>query len=523
VLVSDPGRIRQILVNLLSNAVKFTPQGRVELLVHAREQGDEVWLTFVVQDTGVGIPSERLHLLFHPFQQLDASTTRKYGGTGLGLAICHALATLLGGRVGVESQPGQGATFTAEVRARRSEDLTSGLHPLPPEDLTGRRLALVVEGLRLRQILAGVLAQAGALVEPLASPAMLRVALEQGAELVVLDPRFSGGGLTDVGRVVLAGGYGRAVPLVLLLPVGGGPEELAQTPGSSLQILSRPVRPRALLAAVSQLLSPAPDTRPARVPSTPPPQGESLRVLVAEDNAINQKVVLRMLERLGHQADVVDNGRKAITAVEQGHYDVVLMDVQMPEMDGLEAARHLVATIPRELRPRLIGLTANALPGDRERCLAAGMDLYLSKPLQLLELARALQTGDPLVPGDLDGGSNVIDVIDANVLAQLQRGDDGMLEDLVQLFTAQTPTDLATLRECFEHHDPARLLATAHSIKGSSSVLGVVRVYTSVSLVEQLAHAGGPELLKAISRLEHEYRRAEAKLQRLTRKRPDPA
>jgi signal transduction histidine kinase/CheY-like chemotaxis protein len=520
VLVSDPGRIRQILVNLLSNAVKFTAEGQVELTVSSREQGDQIELIFVVQDSGVGIPEDRQHLLFHPFQQLDASTTRKYGGTGLGLAICHALATLLGGRVTVTSQPGVGSCFTAEVKARRASESTSGLSLMVTSGLAGRRLALAIEQPRLRQILTGVLERAGASVDPLDHPEGLREALVRGAEVVVIDPRFRGGMSVGLGDDVVTGVYGISVPVVMVLPVGGMARPPAATLGPPVLAVSRPVRPRALVAAVNHLLSSDPPSskRPARAPRAA--QGEPLRVLVAEDNLINQKVVLRMLERLGHQADVVDNGRKAIAAVEGGSYDVVLMDVQMPEMDGLEAAQHLVSTIPRDRRPRLIGLTANALPGDRERCLAAGMDLYLSKPLQLEELGRALRSGEPLDSGDRDGGSNVIDVIDPNVLAQLQRGGDGMLEDLVGLFTGQTPSDLDALRLCFERGDTAQLLATAHSIKGSSSVLGVVRVYTSVCVVEQLAHTGGPELSKAIHRLDREYRRAETKLLRLIKRRP---
>jgi len=392
-LVGDPTRIRQILLNLASNAIKFTDRGEVELAADAASHGVAHAVRLRVRDTGIGIPPERLGAVFESFTQADGSTTRKYGGTGLGLTICRQLAQLMGGSVHVSSEPGTGSEFWAELPlppagpARESEAMTL---------LKGLRVLIADDRAVHRRITAGTLAQWGAEAVTVTSgeEAVARVgdAPRGTFDLVLMDFRMPGmDGFEAARRMRLRRGT-EAPPVVMLSSAGPAPG-FAVGEGEPVALwLTRPVREVALVSAIGRVLGRA-DAPRARATEVPASDDLSLlSLLLVDDNEVNRKVALRMIERLGAMASAAVNGREAVEKIAARRYDVVFMDCQMPEMDGFEATRAVRAREATEGgHVRIVAMTANAMEGDRERCLAAGMDDYIAKPVKLNALVAQLQ------------------------------------------------------------------------------------------------------------------------------------
>lgn len=393
-IVGDATRLRQVLVNLVNNAIKFTPRGHITVEVKPQAGGPEgPRLEFVVRDTGIGIPSDRLSRLFKPFSQVDSSTTRKYGGTGLGLVICHRLCSLMGGDIRVESEPNEGSRFIFTIVAPPA----AKHEPRPVTDLPVAQLQGYILGLDdiplVHRRLAGFFKPLGLTYTGLADATEVRLKSRGLPALALLDEDLLSSG---AGRDLLLTLREARVPTVLLLPPG-------QTSSSSLppfQVgLAKPIKQAALERALGDAIR-----APTSTPASPPPKSQShklgqelpLNILLVEDNAVNQKVALRFLERLGYGADVAANGLEALAACERRHFHLVLMDLQMPEMDGFEASREIRRRFPSERQPKIIALTANALQGDRELCLAAGMDDYVTKPIKLHELGDVIRrVADP--------------------------------------------------------------------------------------------------------------------------------
>jgi GAF domain-containing protein/CheY-like chemotaxis protein len=395
---SDLTRLRQILLNLLSNAVKFTEKGEVVLSVTAKPlAAARVELEFAVRDTGIGLTPESLGRLFRSFSQADSSTTRKYGGTGLGLAISKRLAELMGGKMWVESAgPGKGSTFlftitveTAQLPTQRARDLIG-----PQSELQGRRLLVVDDNATNRRILALQAYKWGLTARATESgkEALRWLGDSEQFDLAILDmhmPEMDG---LELAREIRK--RNAALPLVLFSSLGrrevDGHGELFAA------YLAKPLHQSHLFDTLVNLLAgkeaAKPEKRAQAKPQVDPGLAgrHPLRILLAEDNAVNQKLAVRQLQQMGYRADLAANGIEAIESVERQIYDVVLMDVQMPEMDGLEATRRIIRKLPVANRPRIVAMTANAMQGDREMCLAAGMDDYLTKPIKLDQLAEAL-------------------------------------------------------------------------------------------------------------------------------------
>ena len=388
-LNGDVTRLRQVLLNLLGNAVKFTERGEVVLTV--RPDGEQ--LHFTVRDTGIGLSEAGLSRLFQKFSQADSGTTRKYGGTGLGLAISKLLAELMGGTMWAESAgPGQGSSFHFTLRAEAAELPQGTRRDFIGEQpaLKGKRILVVDDNATNRRILALQTAKWGMVVQDTAQPEQAVPLLQkQEFDLAILDmhmPGLDGSMLAD--RIRRAG---LTLPLVLFSSLGrheAGDKMFAAT-------LAKPLRQSQLFDTLVGLLArdttPRPGTQRAR-PRLDAGLAERhpLRILLAEDNVVNQKLALRLLSQMGYRADVAGNGIEAIESVERQTYDIVLMDVQMPEMDGLEAARRINRRWPDGKRPRIVAMTANAMQGDREACLAAGMDDYMTKPIRVEALVEAL-------------------------------------------------------------------------------------------------------------------------------------
>ena len=406
-LKGDHQRLRQILLNLLSNAAKFTERGEVSLTVASRStSGGRAELHFAVRDTGIGISPAGQRRLFRSFSQVDASTSRKYGGTGLGLAISKQLCELMGGRIWVESEEGKGSTFHFTLRAPVLEAAPAGGAPAGVG--AGRRALLVEDNASSRASLQGQLRALGFSVEAAASSAEARQLLggEERWDLALVDEDLGGLDRGNCARQVAEALAPSNVPVLLLQghPTGG--------PGDPAfrGALNKPVKESQLRQLLGMLFADDADAGTTPSPAAASPAGQdptaraegastetAVRILLVEDNAVNQKVAISMLKRIGLRADLAENGLVALQRLQEQRYGVVLMDMQMPELDGLGATRRIRAELPPERQPHIIAVTANAMKGDRERCLEAGMDDYVSKPLRTEDLQAALQRAGLLV------------------------------------------------------------------------------------------------------------------------------
>lgn len=401
-IIGDVTRLRQVLVNLLTNAVKFTDQGEVVLSLRAEARSGgpsaELMLYVTVRDTGIGIPGDRLDRLFQPFSQVDTSISRSYGGTGLGLAISHRLVELMGGVLTVESRPGQGTTFRFAIPVEPAPDPVERPHlNVEQPHLQGRRLLVVDDNETNRRIVARYAQMWGMHVRETGSPTEALVWVHRGDpfDLAIFDvamPTIDG---VTLARRIRQVRDTDTLPIIFFSALGrreSGAEDLHVSAW-----LSKPVKASQLFETIVSALgsgyvledeASAVDKYPEALAAAK--SDSSLRILLAEDNAVNQKLALRLLQNIGYEADVANNGLEVIAALERQPYDVVLMDVQMPEMDGLEATRQICSRWSWVERPRIIAMTANAMQGDREECLAAGMDDYVSKPIRIEVLRKAL-------------------------------------------------------------------------------------------------------------------------------------
>ncbi len=407
-IVTDGTRLRQVLVNLVGNAIKFTREGEVEVRVAVEppvQAGAVPRLAFSVRDTGTGIPADRVNRLFKPFSQVDSSTTRKFGGTGLGLAISRRLVQLLGGEIELASSTETGSCFRFAITAPPA--VAPEGTPMPVEgtplqvELTGRHALIVDDNATNRRILASQLGRWGLICEACEFPEQALDYLRNGgrADVGLLDMMMPDMHGADLAVAIRALRPASQLPLVLLSSVSREELRHFQPEASFEVILCKPIRQSALLDSLHTTLAVMPDV-PAGAKSESgseldPTLGHRhpLRILVAEDNVVNQKLITRLLERLGYAPLLVDNGFACLEALRRGAYDLVLMDCQMPEMDGYDASRNIRSggTGERNKKLRIIALTASAMVGDREKCVAAGMDDYLTKPIEAHELIRLLE------------------------------------------------------------------------------------------------------------------------------------
>ncbi len=500
----DPGRLRQVLVNLVSNAVKFTDSGEVvvsTLLVEDEEDGMVV--RFEVSDTGIGIAPEHQSGMFASFSQADASTTRRYGGTGLGLAICKRLVELMGGQMGVKSEPGRGSIFWFTARLGRATgelvDAASG-----PPSLNGHSTLVVDDNATNRTILEQMVRSWGLRVSSadggLSGLAMLREAAMRGDpySFVLLDYHMPDANGLEVARAI-AGDPAIAEMHILLLSSSADRVQVRHEPDVRIAAhLTKPVRQSQLydsLATVMDKASPAGETPAPAAPA----RASASQVLLAEDNPVNQKVAVRMLEKMGCSVDVAGTGAAAVRAVAEGSYAAVLMDCQMPEMDGFEATAEIRRLEAGTRHTPVIALTASAMVGDRERCLAGGMDDYLSKPLRDTDLAAVLSRWLPGAAALSESRRSPsapaqAPVLDPDHLSSLRAmaeysGQD-LLPELTELFARDTPSQLAALERALAEGDASTLGQVAHTLKGTAGGLGATDAMTVCGRMEALAANG---------------------------------
>jgi PAS domain S-box-containing protein len=526
-LGGDPTRVRQIILNLVNNAIKFTESGEVVVRV-AREPSQDagVALHFVVSDTGIGIPAEKHAAIFESFTQADTSTTRRFGGTGLGLTICARLATLMGGRIWVESEPGRGSQFHVVLPFELRDEAPARPRRLELDDLRGTKVLVVDDNATNRRILEDVLSGWAMRSTVVDSGAAAIRALEHAVstgdpfKLALIDfqmPELDGFELAE--RIRNRPEFGTT--MILMLSSVGGPGDAVRARSLGISTyLTKPVRQSVLLDAIlSSTVGNGHAPRPrSHTPRHVEPTTRALRILLAEDNTVNRRVVTALLSKRRHTVTEVVNGREAIEAIATQEIDLVLMDVQMPEMDGLEAT----AAIRRleqggATRVPIIALTAHAMKGDRERCLAAGMDGYLSKPLNAAEmfaLIEALserqaiddrQEAANASAGDHPLGEQVIDVEEA--LARVE-GDRDLLRELAAMLRDETPRFLSEIKRCAEERDARGLVASAHSFKGACSNLSAKPAANAALALEMLGRESRfDEIGARVAELEHESTR----------------
>jgi two-component system sensor histidine kinase/response regulator len=503
----DAGRLRQILVNLVGNAIKFTNKGEVALKVQPeREEGNRVTLHFEVSDTGIGIAPDKLDSIFESFAQADTSTTREYGGTGLGLTISKRLIELMGGTIWIESVLGVGSQFHFTIQLDRSEFKPGEDNVMaPPEMLAGVRVLVIDDNRTNRRILEGLLRSWG--MEPtVVSGAEDALAVLDGCRepshsfrLIVTDmhmPKMDGFGLVE--RIKQRGGPATATIMMLTSAGHRGDAARCQQLGIAAYLL-KPVRKVELREAIAKLLgakeqipSSTMITRDSLKEERDP--GQSLDILLAEDNIVNQKLAVRLLEKRGHKVMVAGNGREALAALDQRPYDLVLMDVQMPELGGIEA------TIMLREKEKLTGshqfivaMTALVMKNDRERCLAAGMDGYLAKPIRPQELDEALDAcmAKRGISSKEVSRTEVSDhSVNADELLERLDGDRTFLAELTDLFRADYPRQIHLIREAIQQNDAPGVKQASHALKGALSNLAASQAREIAANLERLGASG---------------------------------
>ncbi|MFO7917244.1 MAG: PAS domain S-box protein [Anaerolineae bacterium] len=518
-LRGDPGRLRQILVNLVGNAIKFTPEGQVALRIGLEEEDEEeATLRFSVTDTGIGIPEDRLDDIFEDFGQVDASTTRNFGGTGLGLSIARRLTEMMGGQIGVESEEGVGSTFwftipfekqpSQEVEARRPWD-DEGTW------MAEKRVLGVDDNETNRRVLASMLASWGCRHEEVADAKTALRRLREAAaggdpfDVAILDMQMPDVDGVSLARMIREDPDLADTRLLLMTSMGRREELECLEEADFSACLTKPVKKSQLYDCLMEVIGgrDALETPRRGRPMAPdiPKGGGRGRVLVAEDNAVNQKVALKILERMGYRADAVANGREVVEVLAEVPYDLVLMDVQMPEMDGYGATRVIrdpdSGVLDHDIP--IVAMTAHALKGDRERCLEAGMDDYLPKPVQPQELARVIGRWLPQDSQESQGGSAAgsgAEVFDRADLLERLDGDEEIARKVIKVFLEDAPRRLAVLEDALEKGDAALVQRQAHTLKGAASNLAAPALQAAALRVEEAAEAD--DLSRAASRFE---------------------
>ena len=542
--IGDVTRVRQILVNLLSNAVKFTETGEIVISVKGTvlEQVPKVddyptyTLQFSVRDTGIGIPKRRLSRLFRSFSQVDASTTRRYGGTGLGLAISKQLSELMGGTMWVESEVNRGSTFYFTVKGRATasrEPVTwSGEQP----DLADKRV-LVVDDNATNQRILEKYALSWGMRPTLATngPDALKL-LQQDPpfDVAILDVQMPFMDGVTLAKEIRNHYHSTSLPIIMLTSLGR--QEINSEAIEFTTYLNKPLKPSLLYNALIEIMVGTAPTKPQKFIGLDQfqhnlGQEHPLHILLAEDNLVNQKVALGILDRIGYRADVAANGLEVLEALQRQSYDVVLMDIQMPDMDGVTATQKIRERFSPKDRPHIIAMTAHALQGDREKYLAVGMDDYLTKPVRIKELIETLNRyqsksgrSDPAngnrpaqEPAEAAGS------LDHSVLREFGAlmGEDGpgIITELIDLFLQDSPGLLADLRHGVETSDAELIRYTAHTLKSSSASLGAMGLSALCETLEAMGKTANlDQATEKVDQAEAQYHQVKLELKEMWQK-----
>ncbi|HEY3760769.1 MAG TPA: response regulator [Verrucomicrobiae bacterium] len=527
----DSLRLRQVLVNLLSNAIKFTDRGEIYVQVKSVSTSasetpgrNQLNLHFSVRDSGIGIKPEKLAKLFQPFMQAEKSTARHYGGTGLGLAISKRLVEMMGGRMWADSELGHGSTFQFTSILLAEAGPAPELTKRQPK-LADLRILIVDDNATIAQVLAEHVSQWGMLPQTAhnAEQALEKVRSGGAFDVAVVDWHMPGtDGIALAGQIHKLPGAAM-LPVVFLAPLGAHAEG-SDTGVAFAHGITKPVKPTQLLAGIERALFSNKKTEEKPVVA-PAPVTQSvaerlpLKILLVDDNSINQKVAARIVQQLGYKPDLAVNGRVALEALDREHYDLVFMDVMMPEMDGLEATRNIrerqknpSANPNYRARILIIAMTAHAMQTDKEKCLAAGMDDYLAKPIRPADVRGAIEKWAPQVqpvqPASPDAApapaatalaapttqaapaSPEEPAVDLSRFNDMSGGDPAMAKELIEMFDKQTTQQLKQIEDAMRSKDASTIGHVAHSCKGASATLGMKRLAAVMLKLEKLGKSG---------------------------------
>ncbi|MHB8120855.1 MAG: response regulator [Desulfuromonadaceae bacterium] len=518
-LKGDPGRLRQIITNLAGNAVKFTHAGEVVISVSCESEQDRfVELRFEVKDTGIGISEDRRAAIFSPFTQADGSTTRKYGGTGLGLAICKQLVELMGGDIGVESEEEKGSTFWFNIRFEKQPAAAAKTREVAAHaDISGTKILVVDDNATNRMLMITLLSSWGCQYETAGDGetalALLREAAEQGEpfRVALLDQQMPGMDGSELGRLIKANQLLESTLMIMVTSLGRRGDAAALEQIGFAGYLTKPVRQSHLYDCIALVLCRADQTPEDPLPpvivtrhAVAESARQGIRILLAEDNAINQKVAQALLNKLGYKADVVANGLEAVRALELINYDLVLMDCLMPEMDGFAATVMIRSERSKVINHAVpvIAMTANAMMGDREECIEAGMNDYLAKPVKKDELAEVLgkwlrPSADKKVTAKPDGGQpNHLLLFDAVQLLDNLGGDREFAQSILNEAVEEIPLDIKKLKELAAGTEAHNIRLQAHTMKGVAANICAAALRKICLEIETAAKDGDVERVR---------------------------
>jgi len=511
----DAQRVRQVLVNVLGNALKFTDRGdvsvRVEKLaatLEEMESPNSLHLHFSVRDTGIGIQPDRLARLFRPFTQADVSTARTYGGTGLGLAISRRLVELMGGRMWAESIPGEGSTFHFTIHVHQVVDSQPPAYCQAQPRLSDLKILILDDNPTTRDLLYELCQLWGMIPQAVDNAGQAMALIRDGMmfDLALIDLHLPGMDGVSVAAELQKLPAATMLPMVLLTPLGKRKSRSEEVRVVFAHTVHKPVKPAALCAALERaLLSP-------RTPARPPEPAKSeltlaselpMRILVVDDNAINQKVAIRILQQLGYQPEVAGNGREALEMLDRQPFDFIFMDVMMPEMDGLEATRLLRKRqmiggyTHYQSRIIIVAMTAHAMQGDREKCLASGMDDYLAKPVRPKDVRAMIERwGNKIATEARSAETPVVNhsvaepPVDMERMNDLTDGNQDSLRELVDMYLKQTSKQFGQMRDAIRDGNADALRRVAHSCAGASATLGMVHLVPRLRDLEKIGAAG---------------------------------
>ncbi|WP_196214026.1 PAS domain S-box protein [Methanolobus vulcani] len=521
-IIADPVRLKQILINLGGNAIKFTHKGEVAIRVTLeKETESHATLHFSVKDTGIGIPESKIAILFDKFSQVDASTTRKYGGTGLGLAISRQLVDMMNGQIDVNSQEGLGSEFWFSITFEKhpGKGIKNKSYPMPD----GLRVLVIDDNATNREILVKLLRSWNANVEeaedgPTALSAFYK-ASDKGEpfQMALVDMQMPGMDGESLARVIKSDNNLKDISLIMLSSIGRAPADWSGPQSNFAAYLNKPVIASELHNKMTEVFNKEENMNKTKVstknPETYNLSGINAKILLVEDNIINQNVAQSMLHKLGLEADVAENGREAIEALEKEKYDLVLMDVQMPEMDGLEATRLIrdrtSSVLDHEVP--IIAMTAHAMKGDREQCIEAGMSDYLSKPIKIQPLVETLGNWLTNITEDMPADAShevTIDpqIFDRQLLMENVMEDIDLARKIVGIFLKNAPSQIENLKRAIEDENADLIRSCAHSVKGASASVGgmtLSRLAAEIEMAGKLEEIDG--LQEKIPEMDRKY------------------
>ena len=517
-IIGDVTRLRQILVNLVSNAVKFTNEGEVFISVkNISTTPEDLLLQFSVKDTGIGIPAEKLEVIFESFSQVDSTTTRKYGGTGLGLAICSKLVNLMGGKIWVESTPSKGSVFHFTIHSKPAQIAPTKIYLKSTMSVLQDKRVLIVDDNETNRHILTLQCQMWGMIPRTAASGEDALRIIKGKapfDLAIVDmlmPEMDG---LQLGQEIRRLRTPKQLPMIMLTSVGKQEENEKQFKELFTAYLSKPVKQSYLLDVLLKVFSDEIKQKLELIETIKTKDFDErvpLRILVAEDNIINQKLVLKILQQLGYRSEVAGNGLEVIEALKRQYYDIVFMDIQMPEMDGIETTKYIHNHWKKENRPVIIAMTANAMKGDRERFISEGMDDYISKPIMMEEVQNLLRKWGKTTKELQKNGKHQIKsslMLDLNLISGLNtetnNGND--FSKVVDLYINVAPEILNELSNSYLEQDVDKFRKAANNLKRISFKVGAKRLAELCMKLEHVdANVDFDELGKIVERMKDIY------------------